>query len=547
MSHAPAGYFPDRWLGLLVAALALTVYVGTAGGSLATTDAVAAYDVTRQIVEHGTVALSSDVVGNLAYLGPDGRQYSPFGLLQSIWNVPFYLAGRAAASVLPTRSISIEMLTKASVALGNAWAAALVVWLTWLLAGWLSGSARTATTAAWITAFSSALWPYSKFGFNVPLAAALLLAAVYFSLKAAEAGHPRHGLAAGLMCGLALLTRHELILAAVPSMGVILWARLGDARGPYGSASVPGRRMRRSYGEAIRLASWWLAGLLPAIVVWGWYNNVRFGSPIETGYLRDDTLGMGGSLVEGLWGLLLSPGGSIILYSPCVLAAVPALVASRRLHPRFAWMTTATAVIFTLFYAQLGSWAGGRSYGPRYLVPLLPLLMVAVALWLSQLTGGARRALLALCLTSAAIQVPGVLVDFAKVRVNFARSVGGPSYEARMHEWSNCPLALNAKAAAAAVPTVAKHLFGLEPRPVIEKGEGEAKRDFSQQFAFSLDFWWIYLFYLRVIPAWVAVLLGLCWAGASTALLIAASRCATRFDAACASSPRTRSEEPRHS
>ena len=377
----------------------------------------------------------------------------------------------------------------------------------------------------------------------MPLAAALLLAAVYFSLQASQTGHRGHALAAGLTCGLALLTRHELILAAVPSIGVILWARLVDARRIHGSVPVPGRGGRRPYEEAVRLASWWLAGLLPAIVVWGWYNNIRFGSPIETGYLRDDTLGMGGSLVEGLWGLLLSPGGSIIVYSPSVLAAVPALVASRRQHPQFAWMTTAMAVLLTLFYAQLGSWAGGRSYGPRYLLPLLPLLMVAVSLWLSQLTGGARRALLALCLTSAAVQVPGVLVDFAKVRVTFAKGVGGPSYEARMHEWSNCPLALNAKAAAAAVPTVAKHLAGLEPRPAIEMGEGVAAREFSQQFAFSLDFWWIYLFYLRVIPAWVAILFGLCWAGASTALLIAASRRATRTEAASASSLRARSEK----
>jgi hypothetical protein len=170
--------------------------------------------------------------------------------------------------------------------------------------------------------------------------------------------------------------------------------------------------------------------------------------------------------------------------------------------------------------------------------------MVAVSLWLSQLTGAARRVLVALCLTSAAVQVPGVLVDFAKVRVAFARGVGAPPYEARMQEWANCPLALNAKAAAAAVPAVAKHLAGLEPPPAIEQGESAAGRDFSQQFAFSLDFWWIYLFYLRVIPAWGAILIGLCWASASAALLVATSRRATRTDAVIGSSPRTRAKGP---
>ena len=28
----------------------------------------------------------------------------------------------------------------------------------------------------------------------------------------------------------------------------------------------------------------------------------------------------------------------------------------------------------------------------------------------------------------------------------------------------------------------------------------DVDRGFSQQFAFSLDFWWLYLFYLRVLP-----------------------------------------------
>ena len=482
----------DWRLGALVLAAMLVVYVSTAGGSLATTDAVVNYDVTRQLVEHRSIALSANLVGNQAYLGPDGQYYSPFGILQAWWNIPFYVAGRTVASVLPGRAVSPEMLTKAAVALGNAVAAALAAWLAWLLAAWLSGSARTAVAAAWMTGFASVMWPYSKFGFNVPLAAVLLLAAAYFSLKTADDGNPRHAWAAGLMCGLALLTRHELILAAIPSLGLLV-------------------RVRPR--AVVRLSAWWFAGALPAVLVWAWYNNIRFGSPIETGYLRDDTLGMGGSFAQGLWGLFLSPGGSLFLYSPLVLAAVPALVRLRRTHARFAWTTIATVVIFTLLYAQLGSWAGGRSYGPRYLVPLVPLLMVAVAVWGAALTGLSRRLLIALCALSVMVQAPGVLVDFAKVRVNFARAVGGPAYETRMHEWSSCPLALNTTAALAAVPAVAKHLTGIEAKPRVVHEPGGSARDFSQQFAFSLDFWWVYLYYLGVLPAWASLAAGaMLWA-----------------------------------
>ena len=79
--------------------LALGVYFFTAGGSLTTTDAVVAFDVTRNIVEHGTVATSGNLLGMDAFRGVDGRYYSPFGLLQSVYNIPFYVAGTSFVEV----------------------------------------------------------------------------------------------------------------------------------------------------------------------------------------------------------------------------------------------------------------------------------------------------------------------------------------------------------------------------------------------------------------------------------------------------------------
>ncbi len=76
-------------LALRVFLVALLVYVSTAGGSLATTDAVVAFDVTRNICEHGTLAMSGNLLGMDAHRGVDGRFYSPFGIAQSIYNIPF--------------------------------------------------------------------------------------------------------------------------------------------------------------------------------------------------------------------------------------------------------------------------------------------------------------------------------------------------------------------------------------------------------------------------------------------------------------------------
>ena len=45
-----------------------------------------------------------------------------------------------------------------------------------------------------------------------------------------------------------------------------------------------------------------------------------------------------------------------------------------------------------------------------------------------------------------------------------------------------------------------------------------ATRDFSDQFAFSLDFWWVYLFYLRALSAPAAMACGAALAAAAAFL-----------------------------
>ena len=130
--------------------MALLVYGATAGGSLATTDAVVTYDVTRSLVERGSLALSGNLLGMEAHRGIDGRYYSPFGIAQSVFNVPFYLVGRGAERLIGTKVGKPGAVTKAAVAvaMGNAVAAAGCVWMTFLLAGCTALRPRGAVVAA---------------------------------------------------------------------------------------------------------------------------------------------------------------------------------------------------------------------------------------------------------------------------------------------------------------------------------------------------------------------------------------------------------------
>jgi hypothetical protein len=473
-----------RRTGRLVFLLALAVYLATTGGSMATD--IMSYEVTKGIVERGTVAMSYNVFGMEAHRGTDGRYYAPYGIGHAIYSVPFYAAARAVERATGLAFGKPEVLTKAGFVLGSAYAAALTVWIGFFFAWRLSGSDRSAALAALAIGFATFLWPYAKFGFNAPLAALCVTAGTYGVWLGVRADRPLVLVVGGAALGGALLVRYELALVCLP---LAVWMAF------------------ESRGRGRRLVQWALLAGLPvtaALLVTLYYNQVRFGNPFDTGYLRDQTLGVG-SFWSGLTGLLFSPGRSVVLYSPVVAAGLEELIAPNRRDRGTRLLLLGQFVVVLCFYASLTNWDGERSYGPRYLLPVVPLLVLPLA----SAAGGTRsRLLLTFVMVSVIVQLPGVLVDFSKVGA--ARVIGPRTETERQWSWQASGLVINTRASIAAIPdNIGRLMSG--SRPQVKPGDTRT-RDFSDQLAFSLDFWWLYAFYLGAFSAAVAVGCGAaCW------------------------------------
>ena len=92
------------------------------------------------------------------------------------------------------------------------------------------------------------------------------------------------------------------------------------------------------------------------------------------------TSGSFGSPWQGGLGLLLSPSRGLLIFSPVVLVCVAGLRAAAREGWRgpLAWCLAAAVAQFAL-YACYSVWWGGHTYGPRYLVDMLPLLIPIAA------------------------------------------------------------------------------------------------------------------------------------------------------------------------
>ena len=507
-----------RGIAALVFCSALALYTLTAGGSLTSTDAVVTFDLTSSLVERHSMALSGNVLGLEANRGVDGRFYSQYGIGQSIYNIPFYIAGKLAARLAPRRIGKPDTLLKAAVAMGSAVAAALAVLLIWSLSHRLGATPRGACIAALTAAISSPLWPYSKFGFSTALTAALLIGAVRLLAEVVAPGtagripgettgakrgidaapHPgardvRYAAAAGVVIGFGWLTRHEMALLLLP----------------FGAALVLAARERRTQVPWRPISA--LAGAAAAGgVLWAWYNIVRFGSPVSVGYSpRLD--------VSGYAAFLIAPAGSIALFAP--VAIVWGIgIAWARWGASIRVLLIGPVITFYAFYGALADWAGGRSYGPRYLVPFLVLLAPgAAALW--DAGGRRRRIVLAVCVVAALFQLPGVLVDYSKVSVDWAGSASQDAIANRNWRVASSPIVLDTAAMARAVPANIAYLSGRRPPPRVATSAGADDRGFAQQLSFSIDFWWVYLFYLRAIGSSAALV-------CAAVLLVACCGCA---------------------
>jgi len=453
-----------------VSILAWIVYAATAGGSLATADAVAMLEQAKSIVDRGALDIPAEW-SLPEWRGVDGKYYSPFGIGQSVYDIPWLLAGRPIAKVGGRRSGDADALSKALVAFGNSFLAAASVGFAFLLGWTISLDRRATAMAALALAFGTLLWPYSKYGFNAPLVAFGLTVGVFGFVRGTATRSTWTLVLGAVGFSIALLTRHELILASVVA---VIWLL------------IEVRHARLDWKRFIIAA----ATIGAALVVWASLNYVRFGNPLRTGHRP-------GFSFVGVAGFTISPWGSVLLYSPVAIAGL--LIAWRHRKEPWCRLVLGIVVVLSVFYASLDDWLGTRSYGPRYLVPLLPLMIAPLALW--RRADHLRAVTLAIAILlalSVVVQLPPVLVEISRARI----ASGKPSRPEQILEWNSSPLVVTTRRAIVAVPENIAYLSGAPP-PSSPRPTGTS---LGARVAFSLDFWWLYLVYLRAISLRVAIL-----------------------------------------
>jgi hypothetical protein len=158
----------------------------------------------------------------------------------------------------------------------------------------------------------------------------------------------------------------------------------------------------RRWRAAVELAGWSAVSAL----LWMAYNVYRFGDPLSSGYVSAwDTFPF--DVVPGFVHLTLSPGRGLFFYSPILLLGLLGLPALWRRHREAAAFIAAMVGGGLALFCCWNWTAAGGCYGPRYIIPLCPLLLLPLGEWLP----GRKGLVAALLAVSVLFHLPGYLIS----------------------------------------------------------------------------------------------------------------------------------------
>ncbi|HXJ78557.1 MAG TPA: methyltransferase domain-containing protein [Candidatus Methylomirabilis sp.] len=265
----------------------------------------------------------------------------------------------------------------------------------------LSAAWSLAAAAAYGVASPAAT--YARFDYAQPLAGLALSLAAWQLLEAQRRTGLRPYVVSGLSLGYGILTRTEIVVVAA---WAIVWVWMQG-------------RHQRVRTVMIRVG----ALLVPTVVggaIYLWTSQLKFGAFGKFGYSPTALFTHApATILQGLAGLLISPTTGILVFFPLSVLVVPGLMRLRQRRPEAVSLFAGMLVVLTAVYSSYIIWWGGWSWGPRFLIPLVPIITLAATAWAADSDGALSRRRMAFALLAIlgfVASLNGILFDFLQHR-----------------------------------------------------------------------------------------------------------------------------------
>jgi hypothetical protein len=390
------------------------LFLITSTGRVRTMDEVMPDLQAESLGARGSLAVPQAVAANTFFgkfdrFGQPQAAYLPGQAAAALpWDLAgHYLSANLRGIPLASRDMVNDFFTVMSSATYAALAGALA--LAFFLSFGLAE--RTALFAAALFAFATPLFAYSGWFYSEPLAVALLMGAALALFGGGnKSSIPSWRAAIAGLC-----------------LGAMVWVRAPHVLvvGAFLLALVLSDRKYRWYAAILVSA---IVGV--AVVLLLWRNKYLFGSWFDFGYPKvaeggRDQLAFALPF-RGLFAFLFSPGKSLFLFAPAVFLAFAGV---RKLWSRdrgLAWLTILGPLAYIGFYSSYSMFEGGYSYGPRYLVPGIALLCLALGAALDGASTAFKR-------WAAFVFAAGLVINCIGLATSFIQPMVGAYYDSAYH------------------------------------------------------------------------------------------------------------------
>jgi hypothetical protein len=314
----------------------------------------------------------------------DGHVYSKYGIVNSILVLPPMIWEWAVKGKMPSPDDpNLLILNGYSILI-----TLLLAWALYIVTARYSPDPWRRAGYVLACLFATYLWYYQRAQESDIIHALLFVVAFECLMRALQRPNPpsaRWLLLAWGPIGLLVLARAFYLILIPWLIGVVIAAR---------------------WRHSLRLLPVLL--LPPAVIVaiLGGINHLKFGSPFLSGYHQwwPDEHVPTTDWMDGVYGLLFSCHWSIFLYFPLLLAAIPGLRRFAGRHPLDAWAIYSLLGLTLILLGSIVRWRGEWTYGPRYLIFLLPLAALPALEFFNMAGAASLRVAVMLLAVCAAMQ-----------------------------------------------------------------------------------------------------------------------------------------------
>ncbi|RFU47453.1 hypothetical protein [Paraburkholderia sp. DHOC27] len=382
----------------------LCFFVLLSSGRLGSNDAGGQLAAATLLATTGTLGTANSAATLGWVPSPNGRVYEAHDLGALVLMLPNAWVATKLSHASPDELFKAPpLLAKVGTALTYAVVAAIGCYFLFLLFSEYA-EGKYAFVLSLLFAAGTYFLPYAKVTWDVLPATAMMCVFLYYAnatlrVDARASAFAAAGLALALVCSF----RYSLAPFMAISLALMAWPR------------------RAQWPKYVLLGATFLVLMVPTFI----YNQVRTGSPFRpataTPFYMNGNNSLEGNILHGLPGLFFSGNHGLLLYAPTLLLLLGLPFIWRRLPPTQRSLIAASmvgSVLYILLIAKMVNW-GAFGWGPRYLLPILPIWFVAAAPVLVELRKRARYAAAAVIVAAAALNVAPATTNWGVVGAEY--------------------------------------------------------------------------------------------------------------------------------